>query len=136
MTDGLATPSKGATVKTVVDLHDQADHSLRTLYAALEQFMVELGDDVTKKVTKNYYAFRRLKNFACVEIHPQAQKLAVYVKANLDQDDPDSAPIVPGLTRDVSKIGHFGTGNLEITLSQPEHLEQAKAWIAASYEAN
>jgi hypothetical protein len=34
--------------------------------------------------------------------------------------DPTSVPLEPGFTRDVSNVGHFGTGDLEITLSKPE----------------
>jgi predicted transport protein len=62
---------------------------------------------VTKTTRKNYYAFRRIKNFACVEIHPQTRKLLVYLKA-----DPAGVTMETGFTRDVTQIGHFGTGNL------------------------
>jgi predicted transport protein len=55
-----------------------------------------LGDDVTKKVTQQYYAYRRLKNFVCVEVHPQSRALLVFLKVN-----PDSVPLEPGFTRDV-----------------------------------
>ena len=48
-------------------------------------------------------------SFACVEIHPQSRKVLVYVKV-----DPASVELEPGFTRDVSRIGHFGTGDLEI----------------------
>jgi predicted transport protein len=86
---------------------------------------------VIKKVTNNYYAFRRLKNFACVEVHPQAQKILVYVKTPSPADIEE-----PEFIRDMTKIGHFGTGNLEITCGTAEDLERAKVLIAASYETN
>jgi predicted transport protein len=104
---------------------------LKDLYADLEAYLLELGDDVIKKETKAYYAFRRLKNFACVEVHPQSQKLLVYVKADLGRVD-----LEPGFTRDVTSIGHFGTGNLEVVIDSPEDIDKAKPLIAASYEAN
>jgi predicted transport protein len=78
-----------------------------------------------------YFAFRRIKNFACVEVHPQAKKLLVFVKV-----DPSTTDLVPGFTRDVRKIGHFGTGDLEITIASPDDLERAKPLILASYEAS
>jgi predicted transport protein len=120
-------PSSG---KTVSDLHQQAPQHLMDLYVRLETYLLELGEDVSKKVTNNYYAFRRLKNFTCVEVHPQTQKLLVYVKAVLERVE-----LEPGFTRDVSKIGHFGTGNLEIIIDSDD-LERAKPLILASYEAN
>ena len=123
--------SKQPSEKTVTELHQQAPQALKELYDTLEQHLLGLGDDVVKKVNKNYYAFRRLKNFACVEVHPQSQKLLVYVKSTADPD-----VLVPGFTRDVTNIGHFGTGNLEISIDSSEDLEQAKPLVQASYEAN
>lgn len=121
---------KQSSAKTVTELHNQAPQALKDLYDSLEQFLLGLGDDVTKKVTNNYYAFRRLRNFACVEVHPQAKKLLVYVKAVME-----GVTLEPGFTRDVSKIGHFGTGNLEITVASAADLERARSLISDSYEA-
>ena len=43
---------------------------MRDLYNALRDHLVALGDDVQEKKLKYYVAFKRLKNFACVEVHP------------------------------------------------------------------
>lgn len=117
--------------KTVSEYLDQSPTDLRDLYQAFEDFALALGDDVTRKALKLYFAFRRIKNFACVEVHPQAKKLLVYVKGN-----PDDIELVGGFTRDVSKIGHFGTGDIEVTLRTLDDLERAKPLIVASYEAS
>jgi hypothetical protein len=39
------------------------------LQSALDAFLVALGDDVQLKTTHLYLAYRRPKNFACVEVH-------------------------------------------------------------------
>ena len=117
--------------KTVSDYLSQSSTDLRDLYHATEDFLVALGDDVTKKVTQVYIAFRRIKNFACVEVHPQSKKLLVYLKV-----DPDSIELQPGFTRDVRAIGHFGTGDLEVTLASIDDLERAKPLLIASHESN
>ena len=39
-----------------------------------------------------------------------------------------------GFTRDVSNVGHYGTGDLEITLVKPKDLERAIPLIKRSYE--
>lgn len=119
------------TGRTVTQLHERAPEELRNLYEALEAYVLALGDDVTKTVRKNYYAFRRIKNFACVEIHPQTRKLLMYLKA-----DSSSITEEPGFTRDVSKIGHFGTGNLEVAIGNRQDFERAQPLIAASYQAS
>lgn len=125
------TTPKTPAERTVNELHQRAPQHLKDLYADLENYLLELGDDVIKKEAKAYYAFRRLKNFACVEVHPHSQNLLVYVKAHLDD-----VALEPGFTRDVTNIGHFGTGNLEIVIDSGEDIEKAKPLILASYEAN
>jgi predicted transport protein len=117
--------------KTVTQLHDQASEGLRNLYDALDAYLLSLGDDVTKTVRKNYYAYRRIRNFACVEIHPQTKKLLVYLKT-----DPESTTLEPGFTRDMTKIGHFGTGDLEVAIGNHGDFERARQLILASYQAS
>lgn len=84
-----------------------------------------------RKTLKFYFAFRRLKNFACVEVHPQTNTLLVYVKVS-----PDSIQLEEGFTRDVREIGHFGTGDLEIKIKTRDHLEKAKQLLVRSYESS
>jgi predicted transport protein len=52
----------------------------------------------------------------------------VYVKV-----DPDTVNIEPGFTRDVRGIGHFGTGDLEITLASDADFEKAKPLLDRAY---
>lgn len=115
--------------KTVSDYYAQAPSQLRNLFDSLEAYLLALGDDVTKKTLKSYVAFRRIKNFACVEVHPQTKNLLVYVKV-----DPKSIDLEAAFTRDVSSIGHFGTGDLEIRITSGDGLERAKPLILRSYE--
>ncbi|MFC4785240.1 DUF5655 domain-containing protein [Nocardioides sp. MAHUQ-72] len=115
--------------KTVTDYLEQSPASLKDLYGELEAFCEGLGDDVTKKALKLYFAFRRLKNFACVEVHPQTQTLLVFLKVN-----PDEVDLEPGFSRDVRTIGHFGTGDLELRIADQDQLRRALPLIQTSYE--
>ena len=63
----------GGASKTVTEYLDHPPKELRDLYHAVEDYCIAMGDDVTKKTLKNYFACRRLKNFACVEVHPQTR---------------------------------------------------------------
>jgi len=124
---------KGAVkYKTVSEFYEQADTELKDRYEALKAFMMALGDDVQLTPMKNYFAFKRIKNFACVEIHPQTRNLLVFVKVNPDTVDLEKGK---GFLRDVRKIGHFGTGDLQITIKSPDDFERAKPYIVKSYEA-
>jgi predicted transport protein len=129
--DGGPKSGKTATYKTVTEYLEQAPGTLRELYDDLEAFLLAFGDDVQTRIQKLYVAFRRLRNFACVEVHPQAHELLVFVKV-----DPTTVSLEDGFTRDVRKIGHFGTGDLEIRIRDREMLERAKPLLEASYNAS
>lgn len=117
--------------KTVSQFLAQADTALADRFARLRAELLAMGDDVQEKTLKFYFAFKRLKNFACVEVHPQRNQLLVYVKV-----DPDSIDLEEGFTRDVRTIGHFGTGDLEIRIRNDADLERALPLIRLSYDAS
>ncbi len=125
--------AKGKKQSTVSEYLAKADREVTDLYEAVKDFTISLGDDVQLNTLKNYFAFRRIKNFACVEIHNLKRKLLIYVKV-----DPDTVELTSndGFLRDVRKIGHFGTGDLEITVSSMEDLERAKPFLERSYESS
>ncbi|WP_338501557.1 DUF5655 domain-containing protein [Sphingomonas kaistensis] len=114
--------------KTITAQLAEAPQEVSDLYHAVEAHLRALGDDVDQKVTDFYVAFRRIKNFACVEVRNQAKKVIVFVKVN-----PDTVVLEKGFTRDVRRIGHFGTGDLEITIHSPDDLERAKPLFERSY---
>lgn len=125
-------PPKGTkTYKTVTESLAQAKDDLRDRFEALKAFLMALGDDVQMKPLKFYFAFKRIKNFACVEIRLQTGALLVYVKV-----DPEAIQLEQGFLRDVKQIGHFGTGDLEITITSDQDLENAKPFLIMSYEAS
>jgi predicted transport protein len=82
-------------------------------------------------VTKTYVAYRRLRNFACVALGTRDKVLWVY--ANLP---PAQQNLSPGFTRDVSAIGHIGTGDVEITIRSTDDLERAKPLLIRSFQAS
>jgi predicted transport protein len=122
-------PATSSTNKSVSLNLDNSPDSLKDLFFELDAFITALGDDVQKKTLKLYFAYKRIKNFACVEVHPFVHRLLVFVKVN-----PDSIVLEHGFTRDVRTIGHFGTGDLEIRISNRSDLEKAKSLIVKSYE--
>jgi len=131
---GTAQSTSGGTkqeYKTVSDSLKAANKELTDLYYSLRDYMMSLGDDVQEKTLKYYFAYKRIKNFACVEIYTQSNKLQVFVKIN-----PDEIELEDGFTRDVRKIGHFGTGDLEITIRNQQDLEKAEPLILRSYEGS
>ncbi|WP_322521376.1 endonuclease NucS [Guyparkeria halophila] len=123
--------SKPHKYKTVSEMIAGADGELANLYADVEHFLMGLGDDVTQKTLRFYVAFRRIKNFACVEVKTTLNLVRLYLKL-----DPDTVELEDGFTRDVRHVGHYGTGDLEVSLTSHDDLERAKALIEQSYEAS
>ena len=121
-------PGKYKTISTVMS---ELDANMTDRFEALRAHLAALGDDVQETTLRFYIAFKRIKNFACVEFRPSTGKILVFLKV-----DPSTVPIEPGFTRDVSTVGHFGTGDLEITLATADDLERAKPLIELSYGAS
>ena len=117
--------------RTVSDQLAQANSTLNDLYEALRATLNSFGDDVQEKQLKLYVAFKRIKNFASVEVQPNQKRLIVFVKV-----DPDSIKLEEGFTRDVRQIGHWGTGGLEITLRSVEDLAKATPLLERSYQGS
>ncbi|WP_444889897.1 DUF5655 domain-containing protein [Microbulbifer sp. DLAB2-AA] len=109
-----------------------ASPELTALFEELCHFADQLGDEVQRKELKLYTAFKRIKNFASIVIMPGKKdpKLQIYLKL------PGSMAEGAELCRDVSNIGHWGTGDLELNVRQPSELDKAKELIALSYERN
>lgn len=107
----------------------QAKPPLRDLFEAIRAFLIGLGDDVREKELQNYVAFKRIKNFACVELWPKANTVGLYLKL-----DPQTVALEEGFTRNVRSIGHFGTGDLEVTLSNLDDFAKAQPLLMRAYE--
>lgn len=118
-------------IRTAQQVLDSSSPALRDTYEALRAFLLALGDDVQEKALNYYIGFRRIKNFACVQIHPQSGALIVFTKV-----DPRSITLEPGFTRDVTAIGHQAPGNLEFTIRTTADLERAQPMLVRSYEAS
>ncbi|MFJ4572038.1 DUF5655 domain-containing protein [Streptomyces sp. NPDC088846] len=103
--------------------------SMVELANAVDEVLLGLGDGVNRVERKQYTAFQKLRNFACV-CPPQRSKLLVYLKV-----DPKFVDLVPGFTRDVSGLGHHGTGDLEVQLRTSRDVERAQDLFRASYAA-
>jgi predicted transport protein len=101
--------------------------ALQDVWEALKAFLLALGDDVQMKEVAQYTAFRRMKNFVCVK---QLNKsLLVWTKL-----DPSSITMEDGFTRNVSQLGHAGTGDLEIRIQTAADLERAQPLLMRAYQ--
>jgi predicted transport protein len=119
-------PSPVSKDKSHVERLASASEQVKAIVEQLAEFILSLGDDVTERPSHLYTAFRRLKNF--VSVIAYTNRVLVLLKV-----DPSTVQLEPGFSRDVSKIGHWGTGDLELTLQSLADLERAKPLIERSY---
>jgi len=119
-------------MKTHADQIATASPELTLLFDQTRSHILAQGDDIIEKPLKLYVAFRRLKNFVCMSLISK-QDPHVFLTLKLD---PATVELQPGFSRDVSKIGHWGTGDLEVILRTPADLERAKVLIERAYQEN
>ena len=122
-------PAQSKKYKTITQQIAEAPPAVLDLYHAVSAYLEALGDDVQIKTTDQYVAFRRMKNIACVEVRNQLGKVLVYLRVS-----PDTVALEQGFSRDVRGIGHFGTGDLELTIQSAADIEKAKPLLDAAYQ--
>ncbi|RUT55614.1 hypothetical protein NPD9_1347 [Clostridium botulinum] len=121
--------AKQSTDKTFDDQLETTSEKLRELYVSIRDYILALGDDVTENKLKLYSAFKKIKNIACVEV--RMKSIMLYLRLN-----PEEVTLENGFTRDVRKVGHWGTGDLEVTIKNARDFEKAKEYIYMAYEMN
>lgn len=99
------------------------------LYDETYSFVMSLGDDINAKELRLYLAFSRLKNFIC--LLPMKGGLKLWVKLN-----PETVQLEEGFSRDVSSVGHWGTGDVEVYIRSKEDLTKAKPLLEQAYQEN
>ena len=84
------------------------------------------------KVEKYYIAFKRIKNFVCLEVHPQNAKIVHFLKI-----DPDTITLEDQFSRDVRNIGHsVSNGDPELTIYNDKDFEKATRYIHMSCDVS
>lgn len=111
---------------TVDERLQDKPQGIRDLFAAVQEFVRGLDAAIEEAPKKFYVAYRITQNILCVEV--RRQKLLLFVKL-----DPKKHTGPKGISRDVSRIGHFGTGDLEITVRSLADLELAKPFLRLAY---
>ena len=100
---------------------------IREIALAVQEFVLGLDDSIDERPKKFYVAYRTTQNIVCMEV--QQKKVYLFLKLSPKEVKPQD-----GFIRDVSEIGHFGTGDIEVTVKSLEDLEKAKALIQKAWE--
>ena len=102
---------------------------LSRLYNELKENIFTIGQDVTLKSKKVYIAFVRSANF----VYVIPRKTDIQLILNLKHgtlNDPKK------LARDISKLGHHGSGDYEVKLTDARDIGYVLSLIRQSYDSN
>jgi predicted transport protein len=100
------------------------------LYRALDRLCQDMAPGhVVRRFLAKYVSWSLGKRAFC-SAHLQQGGLRVWVKV-----DPKEIGGAPASVRDVSAVGHWGTGNVEIAVNGTEGLQTAALFIQKSFES-
>jgi len=102
-------------------------HPVRDLFEALRNEIVQLDPCVTEEFLKLYVAYKAETNF--VDVVPQAKQLVLSLNITFSGvDDPR------GICRDVSGLGRWGNGDVEVRLSKATDLPYVVGLVRQALE--
>ncbi len=124
--DKYTTEEKTTTVYTI-EQYEHLKGDMRDLYHALKKRILNIDSSVKEEYKKLYIAFKSSTNF--VDIVPQKVRL----RLSLNIDYPDM--IDPkGLCKDVSGLGRWGNGDVEVGISNMNELDDVMELIQQAFD--
>ena len=99
---------------------------VKSLAHAIQEYILGLDTAIEQSPKKLYVAYKISQNIVCMEVQTKLIRLFLKLKA-ADVENP------PSIYRDVTNIGHFGTGEAEFTLKSEQDLEIVKPYIEFAY---
>ncbi len=122
--------SKKQIDKTFTEQYSNAPTKFKAIFDELKEFALSLGDDVTENILKLYTAFKKIKNFATMEIYQSN------IRLNLKLDPDQYKNQLNDSLRDIRNIGHWGCGDLQLIIKDTDDLTLAKDLIKQAYDEN
>jgi predicted transport protein len=128
---GEAQQTRRTADKTFPELLAGTSNELRELYYGIRDYILSLGDDVSENQLKLYCAYKKIKNIVCVEVRQRS--ILLYMRLNPDHLLDEQAR---GIVRDVRNVGHWGTGDVEVTIKSAKDFENVKYLVDLCYNEN
>lgn len=101
--------------------------TMRPIFNAFRKQVLALDPCVTEEFLKLYVAYKAETNF--VDVVPQSKRLRLSINIDFNEiNDPR------GICKDVTNLGRWGNGNVEVFLSSPEELQYVVGLIRQALE--
>ena len=107
---------------TLEEHFENLDENILELFNTIRDYIVTIDSSIEETPKKNYIAYKTSQNFACLQTYKK--KLTLFLKLDANEVNP-----MPKQGRDVSEIGHFGTGNFELIIKDLADFEETKLLI-------
>jgi predicted transport protein len=121
-----AAMSKAIGVYTFEQHIEGKSEKIKEIVFDIKEFVMNLDTAMEEVPKKFYVAYKMSQNIVCMEV--KKQKVILYLKL-----DPNDFSELPENARDVSNIGHYGTGDFELTVNSTEGVEISKEYITMAY---
>lgn len=112
---------------TLEEHFENLDENILELFNTIRDYIVTIDSSIEETPKKNYIAYKTSQNFACLQTYKK--KLTLFLKLDANEVNP-----MPKQGRNVSEIGHFGTGNFELIIKDLADFEETKLLINEAYK--
>jgi predicted transport protein len=110
------------TLEEHLNIHDD----VKNLFQDLRDYILGLDESVTEVPKKFYVAYKTTQNFVCIQT--ARNKITLFLKLNPQEINP-----MPVNGRDMSNIGHYGTGNFQLIIKDVADCNAAKSYIEQAF---
>ncbi len=109
--------------------HPHLTSPMLELFNQFRKRVLNLDSSVTEEILKLYITYKSATNF--VDVVPQKSRLRLSINMRFSEiDDPK------GLCKDVTDLGRWGNGDVEVGLSSAAQLEDIMYLVTQSFERN
>lgn len=129
---GIGTAGKKTPANKAIGLYTFDEHlkgksqKIQDMAIALQEYILGLDTAIKEEPRKLYIAYKISQNIVSLEV--QNQQIHIFLKLKYSEIiDP------PSNLKDVSNIGHYGTGDTQLTVTTMDEVELAKPFIDMSY---
>lgn len=105
---------------------DGKPEQIKNLVLQVQEFILGLDAAIQEAPKKFYVAYKLSQNIVCMEV--KKKNVILYLKL-----EPQKLDSLPSIARDVTAIGHYGTGDLELVLESQTDFETSKPLIQQAY---
>lgn len=122
-----AAQTRKTAIYSIQDHIRSLDTNLLELFTSIRDYIIALDSSIEETPKKNYIAYKTSQNFVCIQTY--RNKIVLFLKLNPDEINPK-----PRQGRDVRNIGHYATGDFELTIRDFTDFDETRQWINEAFK--